>query len=323
MCDNMLDPDEIVENHKRRYAKKSFSDQIEKLGTKGIKFEKCSKEEAELILRESNYYYKLTVYKRNFRRDANRKFYNLDFSYLVDIARMDMRLRYLLLGACLDIEHALKTYTLAKITDNEELDGYDIVRRFFHSTSNTANPVTEESIMKRARNNMHYQHKLFTTHMVAPPIWVIMEVISFGDFLRLFEFYFEKYPDPNLNINSVMGVLNGVRKIRNAAAHNNAIIFNLSESAIENASLPLKNYASEIRVGKLFYQCNKIHDILCVFYAHKVFVKGKNSKDLFVEDLENFIVGFEQRLEYVKNDNDIKYLLEIMTKVVDNYKELY
>lgn len=304
-----------IQCHQEKYPKKSFAEQISLLESKGINFDRISKEEAKEILKDSNYYYKLTVYKRNFHRDIDNKFVDLDFSSLVDLARLDMQLRYLLLRACLDIEHALKTYVLTKITDNNELDGYDIAKRFFHSTTNRPRPISETSIMERANNDIHYQYNLFTTHKISPAIWVLMEVISFGDFLGFFRFYFRKYPEPKMDIHSMMGVLNGVRKIRNAAAHNNAILFNSPDATIDNVSNILKKYANDLEVDSLPYNQNKTHDILCVFYIHKFFVKGEHSKNLFIQAFSDYIADFEDKLSYMDTNEHLTVFLEVLRLV--------
>lgn len=314
-----ISKEEIVAQ-KNKYPKKSFAELIELLETKGVKFTNISKDEALLILRDLNYYYKLTAYKRNFKRDENNKFKNLEFSYLTDLASMDMQLRYILLTATLDIEHALKTLLVAEITDNLEVDGFDIVRSFFHSTINSFNQLDENSVLKNAKHKSHYQYKLYETHKIAPPAWVLMEVISFGDFLRFFEFYFKKYPTKEFNIHSLMGVLNSVKRIRNASAHNNALLFDLSNSDIKNVSNYIKRYAEELRIGELFYKCNKIHDILCVFYAHRNFVRGKGSRKQRIDDLKNFIIKYEKKFSYMDKDNDVLYFLKIANLVIDKYE---
>ncbi|MDX9916923.1 MAG: Abi family protein [Gudongella sp.] len=306
--------------HKNRYPKKSFIELIELLETKGVKFNEISQNEALLLLKEFNYYYKLTVYKRNFKRNGDNKFKNLEFAYLLDLASMDMQLRYILLTATLDIEHALKTLLISEITDNRVVDGFDIVNSFFHSTNNSPNPLNEDIVLKIAKHKSHYQYKLYEAHKIAPPAWVLMEVISFGDFLKFFEFYFNKYSSEDFNIHSLMGVLNSVKRIRNASAHNNALLFDLANSDIKNVSNYIKNYATELKIGELFYKSNKIHDILCVFYTHETFVKDKNARKQRIDDFYDFIKKYERKCSYMDNDNDIQYFLKIANLIIDKYK---
>ena len=79
--DNMTKDDLGIQ--KRRYPKKSFDELIDSLSEKGIKFNKTTREEAFQILREINYYYKLTVYTRlNCRKCM--EIYNYYIGVLVD-----------------------------------------------------------------------------------------------------------------------------------------------------------------------------------------------------------------------------------------------
>lgn len=311
---------EDIENHKKKYPKKSFEQLIDSLDEKGIKFNNTTKEDASLILRDINYYYKLTVYKRNFKRDKNGRFENLEFSYLTDLASMDMQLRYLLLTATLDIEHALKTFLITKITKNTDVDGFDIVESFFHSTIDSFYKLDKDIILESAKQKSHYQFKLYETHKIAPPAWVLMEVINFGGFLRFFEFYFSKYPTDEFKIDSLMGVLSSVKRVRNASAHNNVFLFDLYHSDINIPSNYIRKYAKDRNIGELFYKCNKIHDILSVFYIHEFFVKGKGSRQHRIDNFKELTRKFIERLSYMDKDNDILYFLKILNLVIDKYE---
>lgn len=316
--DNLTKED--IETQKSKYPKKSFEELISLLKQKGVKFNIVSEEKALNVLRDINYYYKLTVYKRNFKRYDSGTFKNLEFSYLMDLASVDMQLRYILLTASLDIEHALKTFLMAKITNNKEEDGFEIVRRFFHSTINSQKPLNKDNILKSLRHKNHYQYKLYEAHKKAPPAWVLMEVIGFGDFLRFFEFYFKKNPIEEFEINSLMGVLHSVRRIRNASAHNNAFLFDLHISNIENASRYLRQYAEKIGIGKLFYECNKIHDLMSVFYAHERFVKGQGSRHHRIQSFKNLTIKSIERFSYMDKNNDILHFFKILNTILDKYE---
>lgn len=315
LSDEMAQQDLEIELGK--YPKRSFDELITCLEEKGIKFNIISKQEAYHILHDLNYYYKLTVYKRNFRKDIGGKCVNLEFAYLVDIASVDMQLRYLLLEATLDIEHALKTLLVASITKNTALDGFDIVRRFFHSTVESSKPLDKDIILEGSKKKSHYQYKLYQAHKNAPPAWVLVEIMGFGDFLRFFEFYFKKYPMSDYKIESLMGSLNGVKRIRNASAHNNAFLFNLADKEIKVNNY-IKTYAEQKNIGELFYRCCKIHDVLSVFFVHEHFVKGKGSREHRLGDIKSLTWKSLERFKYLELSNDILYFFKILSKVLDN-----
>lgn len=66
--------------------KLSVTDQVKRLEDKGISFNVFCKERAEDYLKSNNYYYKLTSFRKNFRKHPDGvnkgKYVNLDFAYL-------------------------------------------------------------------------------------------------------------------------------------------------------------------------------------------------------------------------------------------------
>lgn len=308
--------------HCERYQKLTFDGLYDKLkNEKGIKFTDVSKQEALEILTNLNYYYKLTVYKRNFKRDKKTgKFIDLEFKTLCSIASVDMQLRYLFASACLDIEHALKTYIITHVTNNIEVDGFEIVNKFIHATTEKNNPLTIDAIMSKARHKTHYQHKMYNTHKDTPPIWVVMEMMSFGDLVRFYEFYFMKYPSDDFDIKPMKSILMSVKNIRNMSVHNNPFLFDLSVGQIERPNGYIKGYGKEKGVAELFYTTLKVNDTLAVFYAHDFFVKGEGSKEYRMRDFKNLIERTLKRFENINPSNDLIYYFKILDQVVDFQK---
>jgi len=116
-----------------RKPKLNIADQILHMESTGIRFKHISKESAKKYLEENNNYFKLTAYRKNFSKHPDgpklNKYIDLDFSYLIDLAIIDMRLRYLLLLMCLDVEHFSKV-RLMKALEQSEDNGYDIVESY-------------------------------------------------------------------------------------------------------------------------------------------------------------------------------------------------
>ena len=203
---------------------------------KGITFEHMSEEDAIDFLKRKNNYYKLAAYRKNYDKRLNGEnkgtYIGLDFAYLVDLSTIDMHLRNMIFQMCLDVEHDLKVHLLNDITANPDEDGYDIVVSFISN-----NEFLKEEIYKKRFSTYvgDLINKFFTfeTHKNANnkdviddvdircPIWAFVEIISFGTFINLYDYYYD------LNAPVQRQLLNPIKSLRNACAHNNCIINNL------------------------------------------------------------------------------------------------
>ena len=96
--------------------KLSLDEQIEHLKDKGILFNIMDESDAKKYLEQNNNYFKLTAYRKNYNKHPDGKnkgkYINLEFAYLVDMAIIDMRLRYQIVHMALDIEHHAKLQLL-------------------------------------------------------------------------------------------------------------------------------------------------------------------------------------------------------------------
>lgn len=193
----------------------------------------------------------------------------LEFSYLIDISLTDRELRYILLDAALDIEHALKTFLITKITENPEIDGYDIVNRFFQAMQDKGSGIQKQRILDRLKCDRHYQNAIYQANHEEIAAWVLVEVLSFGDFLLFFRYYFEKYPDKEIEINAIMGLLYSVKNVRNACAHGMTILHDFRENQIKFVNKELKRYIKSRGIVGLSYRYVKVYDILAVIYIHE------------------------------------------------------
>ncbi|WP_027422619.1 Abi family protein [Lachnobacterium bovis] len=90
----------------------SIDEQIELLKSKGIKFNIMSEVEAKKYLSNNNNYFKVTSYRKNYDKHPGGvqvgQYIHLEFAYLVDLAIIDMRIRYHILHMALDIEHYIR-----------------------------------------------------------------------------------------------------------------------------------------------------------------------------------------------------------------------
>ncbi|MGX7092215.1 Abi family protein [Hutsoniella sourekii] len=113
-----------------RKPKLTILELIEKMKAKGITFKIISEDKAKEIIENRNYYYRITSYRKNFPKNKDNMYDQLDFAVLNDLASIDSYLRSYLLNLALDIEHTAKTKLLTEISYNHNEDGYSIVQDF-------------------------------------------------------------------------------------------------------------------------------------------------------------------------------------------------
>lgn len=211
---------------------------------KGITFRYISEEKAVEYLTDTNNYLRTASYRQNFQKYMNGvnkgKYIDLDFAYLQELSTIDMHFRFIISKMCMDIEQALKVKLIKHVMEDTESNGYDIVTEFLSRNpyivqkieTITNSPFTKDLIYKyftvERIYNSHkrkYEHKI--TAFDDCPIWVLCEILTFGDFLYLYEFY---YGGTSSDIIGVP-VLNLVKSLRNGAAHNNCLLANLCYGA--------------------------------------------------------------------------------------------
>lgn len=169
---------------------------IEHLKAKGVKFEFVREENAFLFLEESNNYFKLTAYRKNFdvypNGDKKGQYINLDFAALQELSTLDMRLRYILIHMCLDIEHSVKVDLIRMVQDNDRTDAYRIVQDFIKERQSWeySDPNEQDyinSIMPKQSKDI-YREGLIQKYSDECPIWAIAEIIHFSELIKLYNF---------------------------------------------------------------------------------------------------------------------------------------
>lgn len=197
--------------------KLKIPEQIAHMKKSGITFTYTSESDAEKYLLEHTYYFKLKAYSKNYEQrkaTSARKaqYICLDFAYLQDLARLDMYFREIIFKITVDIEHLLKVQLLSNSQRNDSDDGYKVVEDFLLKNDKIREKLNQHSTSS-------YNSALIQKYQACCPIWVFVEIISFGDLIKFYDFYISKYPIAN----NVSKYLWSARILRNAAAHNSCI----------------------------------------------------------------------------------------------------
>lgn len=298
----------------------SIDEQIEHMKNKGITFDEISEDDAKEFLRKNNYYMKCASYRSNYEKCESGKregqYKKLDFAYLRELSTIDMHLRYLIIEMCLDIEHAIKVKLIDEVTNNEKEDGYNIVRKFLADDDRFR-------ILKSIKGHKsgEYCKDLIAKYYPYFPVWVFVELISFGDLLYFCSFYEEVYGVQIVN-NKFM---NTVRDLRNAAAHSNCILNKITEridatkqvdSELSNFIKSMRDISKTSRVNNLNYKFANNFITLLYVYNSLMVENARRKRYKQIQDFMNDRVI--RNANYFSSNTKIVGAYKFHKKVVDN-----
>lgn len=310
---------------KKDRPKLDFDQQIAHFEKKGILFTKVNKEEAADFLKYNTYMFKVKAYAKNYGQYAHGdnagKYCGLEFAYLRELSTLDMYLRTLVLKMTLDIEHYLKVKLLRELAQNDNEDGYGIVKEFLET-----NTQISDEIKKKSENS-------FTKEMVATfgdewAVWNLVEVLTFGQFIDLYKYYYNIYDDAD----RIGNQLQTVRFIRNAAAHNNCLINDLNTDnnfqpsrvvlTFLNKEFEKREIDITAKVVNKKMKNRAIHDFVVTLYVFDKVVTSEGVKRHVMEEITNF---FEERAvrhaDYFKQNQLICSSYKFVKNAIDIFKE--
>ena len=323
--------------------KMSSKELVQKMINKGIDIDPHSIEEVEEYLLNSNNYFRVCSYRNNYQKyqqGKNKgKYIGLSFDQLKAMAILDMKIRKVLLGMCLDVEHSLKLYILKDFENNHD-DGYNIVQEYFKTQNGRK---TAEGIIQK-RNNIYvsglavkYVYPKETEEMfvgidiedkpvnVDMPIWAMLELMTFGDLLNFYFYYYGLKTDACERPPIPKNVLHKVKNIRNACAHNNCILNQLYD---KSARIPssIGEFAKRIGISsntvRKKLKCNAFCEMMCVFYCLDILasdaVKIHDFND-FADNIDHF---FNKYYLLFKNNLLIKTSLDFLKNCIDSLRNI-
>lgn len=303
----------------------SVDEQIEKLKENGVTFKYISEENAKKYLTENNYYFKLTSYRKNFLKkevDGKEIYIDLDFSYLQDLAIIDMELRYLLVELSLDIEHWTKVYLLNLIQRQNE-DGYKIVSDFLNTLDENQYNRLENEILRN--KNSIYCEDLINKHsdLKKYSVWIFVEIVSFGTLISFYRFCGKRYNNKMMENNHF--ILKMCKSVRNAAAHSNCIINDLNANTTSlstnySVTKELSNIKSISKTTRIKKMSNgRIQQVVTLLYMHKKLIPSEGVKKNAAKRLHIFSNRIKRNNAYYVNNDLIKTNFDFLNVIIDNW----
>lgn len=186
----------------------------------------CSEADAAAYLTDTNNYLRTASYRKLFPTQVEGprvgQYINLDFAYLIELSAADRKLRDVLLGIVIDVEHFAKI-ELLRCLETENEDGHAIVSDYLER-----HPRVLGGLQARAREGERhdvYSGDLIARYLNDMPAWVMLEVVDFGTFADFWLFCAERWGDEEMR--QVHFPLKSAKALRNACAHNSLLVHGL------------------------------------------------------------------------------------------------
>lgn len=296
---------------------------IEQMKRKNIKFDLVTEEDAKFFLENSTYYKKISSYKNNFHyaiKDGTKNYFDLDFAYLKELSTIDMHLRKIILHICLNIEHSIKI-RIINGCQKQNYNGFDIVEEFINIY-----PSVKENILKNATTS--YCSELIANHKNKLPIWVLIEVISFGDLCKLFKFLTDRdiFGDHTKYVQrDNVSILYAVHNLRNAVAHSHCILRDLryqnNVSSLHSLSVFVSNVPEITETQRKNALTTKVYsDFTCLLYAINTFIDSVGMRKGAIDELHQiFTERMLRNKTYFVHCNPVKNAYKFFKKILDFY----
>ena len=291
--------------------KLSVEKQVEHMINQGIKFNLMTQEEAVEYLTNNTYYFKIKAYAKNYQKNKEGKYVNLEFAYLKELAVLDMILRKIVLSMCLHVEHYLKVDLNRLVCSNDQEDGYAIVDEFKNSDFYLKDGGFKE------KPKLHYNEDLIEKYKEQYAIWNFVEIISFGELVELHKFYCLKY---SVNRGKLHSFLFSVKQLRNACAHSNCLLNNLNKTTLQqNKDLRtfLSNYV-KLSASTVGTKANKtlVVDLVYLLGCFYNVVTSPMVKQKINEELDEFVQRMSRNKLYFKTNDSVLSMLNFIETII-------
>lgn len=307
-----------------RKPRLSVEEQIQHMKEQGIRFDITNEEQAINYLRNNTYYFKLKAYGKLYDRykdpEKADKYINLDFACLQDLSVIDANIRKLILKISLDIEHYLHTALIRDFNRTKD-DGYTIVDEFL-----CMNPEHYRAFFNQNREGKACSNLIrkFEGNFA---LWNVVEVLGLGDFQQLYAYFYSKYGDAlyGRNRGPYQYLINPMRVLRNAAAHNNCLINNLITPYVApdrfNNNPEVASYFGRKGIKNTTLQTNMskplIHDFCVMLYLYHLVAPANAQIYMFGEIDDLFVNRMRKRAEYYQTNSVLLSAYNFLNQAIE------
>ena len=304
----------------RDKPKLTVDEQIAHLKDRGVTFNICSEDDAQRLLNEAPYWFKVDAYRKLYDTQIEGRhvgdYINLDFAYLVDLAEIDKMLRQTLLPLTLDVEQYAIANVARIIGKRDDEDGYSIVVDYWNGLPEKEREYRRSEIKRLTCD--FYCESLIERYRNEMPAWAFMELLTFGVFIDFYLFCAERWHEKRMRQDHY--ALRIVKSARNAYAHSASVISNFRRQdryfktnanivdALEKAGV--SRQARSKRMKNV-----SIQQIVVLVYTYKRFVTGAEDLERARMALRRLQSRMDEHKSYYFTNNAISSTFGFLGKV--------
>lgn len=299
--------------------------QVAFLRSKGVAFERMGEADAMRYLSRESYLFATYAYRTLFPRRVggahDGEYANLDFGDLVDLERLDRDLRAALLPLALDAEHLAKARVLDEAARRPSEDGHSIVRDYMASLSPSERSRRAAEITRLRRDE--YSGDLQRHYPAEMPIWVLLELSSFGSVADVYRFCANRWGDAAMLDEHYM--LKKARDVRNACAHSAAIINGLGTNghvarpAPSELTIALREAGFSKRSRSSRMRNPRLQQIATLLLLHRRMAEGTALADEASARLRPLADDVRAVLSVTRPDASAEASMEFLAELVDRW----
>ncbi len=303
------------------------AEQVSHLKSKGVRFDLISEVDSVNYLTDNSNYFRLRSYRTGFAKveEGQRagEYARLDFKMLIDLSIIDMLLRYEMLPMTLDVEHFAKVKLLGKIEAAGE-DGYSVVADFLAGYDRAGDDGKVHNRTKdeiaRGESSPYVESLVARYPDFGYPAWAFLEVITFGTFIYFYKFCAMRFCDQEMVDDFYL--LQSVKGLRNACAHNNCIINDMTAGeprhkaryAVTRALGGVAGIGADQRRSKMSNE--RFQEIVTTLYMHRNLASGGVHEHVCVS-LARFVQRMNRHLEYYGGNLQVLSGFDFLSKVIE------
>lgn len=199
--------------------KLTINDQVEFLKRNGIIVED-SEFAVDYLSRHLNFYRLFSYTKLLDFKSTNKIINGVTFDHLVELSKLDLAFRRVILPMTIDIEFAAKLEMNCDCSCNIVDDGYTFASSYVQKNNDLLKKYND----KIQKNTDEYGKDILKDHYPDLAVWHLTELMTFGDFILFWKQYYSMFPKTGLNITWRNNLFFVTKKLRNACAHNNFML---------------------------------------------------------------------------------------------------